>query len=72
MNLSGHNYGKFIMVGCPVPGRVALPANECNVCPFSLAQFLGIDHIFSSSLIMLVISLLRLSTLHNFSGVAKH
>ena len=55
-----NDYGKFIMVGCPVFGTVVLLVIECNLHPFSFAHFLYKSYIFSSSLITFVISLLLL------------
>ena len=43
------------MVSCPVSGRVVLLVSGHNWCPLQLCSFLNTDHIFSSSLITLVI-----------------
>jgi len=49
-------YGKFIMVSCPVSGRVVLLGDKCNWHPVLLHSF-NTDHIYNSSLITFFISL---------------
>ena len=44
-------YRKFIMVGCPLSGRVVLRVKEHNWHTFSIAHFLYTNHTFSLSLI---------------------
>ena len=54
-----------------VSGRVVLLVSECSWHPFSIAQFFNTNHIFGSSLITTVTSLLLFCYLYEHCIVFK-